>query len=143
MLRAEERDIGGLKYKITQLGAVKGRAVALRLVKAIGPAFASLAGKGKLEEALPGLFANLSLDENDLTYFCDAFAEKTFVFTADGKMPRLDNVFDVHFAGKYRDMMGWLIACVEVNYSDFFRGLPVEGKSVVSPPDVPTPTAPS
>ena len=68
---------------------------------------------------LGDLFTRLTLDEEDLTYFCDAFAEKTFVVQPDGKMPRLDNVFDAHFAGHYIDLVQWLAFAVRVNFADF------------------------
>ena len=134
MFNAETKKIGGCEYKVTQLGAVKGRGAFLRLVKCLGPMLAGLAGKGgKVADIDVGaLFSRLDLTEDDLTFFCDTFAEKTFVTLPDGKMPRLDKVFDEHFAGSYSYMVQWLAFAVKVNFADFFDGL---SSAPASPPD--------
>ncbi len=123
MFKTDSKTIGGLEYRVSQLGAVKGRAVFLRIVKLVGPAIASVVKGGKIDMKnvdLGDLFKRVELTEEDLTFFCDAFAEKTFVVLPDKKAPRLDHVFDAHFAGKYGDMMQWLVFCVSVNFADFF-----------------------
>jgi hypothetical protein len=139
-LKTEEREIGGLKYRVTQLGAKAGRAALLRIMKTVGPAAAMLQGDD-LAGALGKFFENLS--EVDLDYFCALFGEKSFVFQADGKMPRVDQVFDEHFAGRYLDMIEWLIFAGEVNFADFFRGVggKIGGVLSVGKPPAPTPSA--
>ena len=135
MFSAEVKKIGGCEYKVTQLGAIKGRGAFLRLVRCIGPVFAELAGKsgkGAKDIDIGALFSRLELSEDDLTFFCDTFAEKTFVTLPDGKMPRLDKVFDEHFAGSYSYMVQWLAFAVKVNFADFFDGL---SSAPASPPD--------
>lgn len=112
-LKTQEREIDGVKYRVTQLGAVDGRAVLLRLLKAFGPSAAAMLGDN-IAEAV----AKLNLSEDDLSYFCQQFGQKTFVVLGD-KTPRLDNVFDEHFAGRYRAMILWLGFAVEVNFADF------------------------
>ena len=122
--KTEEKKIGPCTYKVTQLGAIKGRAAFLRLVKVLGPMLGGAVDQdGKVRDKdfdLGKLFASMTLDEDDLTYFCDLFGERTFVVKPDGKMPRLDNVFDEHFAGQYIDMVQWLAFAVKVNFADFF-----------------------
>ena len=96
--KTESKTIGGLEYRVSQLGAIKGRAAFLRLVRCLGPMLGGLVSKdGKVKSKdfdIGELFAKMTIEEQDLTYFCDLFAEKTFVVLEDNKMPRLDNVFD-------------------------------------------------
>jgi len=120
MLRkTEEREIGGLKYRVAQLGGIRAREVQLRLVQCLGPSVGALVG-GDFAAAFGALKA---LGAADLAYFCDTFGEVSFVFTEDGKMPRIDKVFDDHFAGRTGDMWKWLLFCVEFNYADFLGEL--------------------
>jgi hypothetical protein len=143
MFKTEERVIGASTYMVSQLGAIAGRAAFLRLVKALGPALGGLVSAGgKLRGDIDfgDLISRVQLSEGDLSYFCDLFAQKTFVKLEDGKMPRLDNVFDAHFAGKYMDLVQWLAFCVKVNFADFFGDL---GQSGPAPPSKPAVTAPS
>lgn len=141
MFKVEERKIGDSTYKVSQLGAIKGRSVMLRLTKCLGPALVGLASRETLKASIPDLLANMDIEEEDLTYFCDSFAEKTFVVTPDGKMPRLDNVFDLHFAGRYMEMIQWLGFCLEVNYAGFFRG--AADRVAAAQPSAPAVTAPT
>jgi hypothetical protein len=152
-MRTESKVIGGVEYRVTQLGAIMGRAVFLRLVKAIGPVLASLASKeGTLSALVKGggkvdttvdfgeILSHLNLSEDDAKYLCDAFAEKTFVVEAPDKMPKLSNVFDEHFAGRYAAMGQWIAFCVKLNYADFFSDSLAEAIKQASA-NVPTATA--
>ncbi len=147
MRKTETRDIGGLRYQVMQLGAIRGRAVMLRLTKVIGPAIAALMaakpkgeGKGILDvdvAALGGIFEKLELTEADLEFFCQAFGEVSFVTLPDGKHPRVVDCFDDHFAGRYGDMLSWLAFSAEVNFGDFLSkasaAIPAESASPVPP----------
>lgn len=106
--KTEERVIGDDTLEVTQLGAIKGRAVFVRVLKVIGPA---LTGKD-----MAGIFAGLN--EEDVTYLCDAFAPMTLV---KGK-GQLDKIFDVYFAGRFLEMFQWLAFCIELNFASFFKG---------------------
>lgn len=109
MLReTRKRVIGDYEYEVTQLGAIRGSAVFVRVMKLLGPLFAS--------KDQAALFAGIQ--EEDVRYLIDAFGPMTLV-VGQGQ---LDKIFDLHFAGKYKDMMGWLLFCLEVNYGDFLRG---------------------
>ena len=130
MFKCESKKIGACEYRVTQLGAVAGRGAFLRLVRALGPMLAGLATAGGKVD-LGEVFGRLELSEADLTYFCDLFAEKTFVMLPDGKMPRLDKCFDEHFAGSYLFMVQWLAFAVKVNFADFF------GDALTGPPSPP------
>ena len=119
MLGSQERVIGGVTYKVFQLGALTGRAALVRLVKLMGGA---LSGDRRDVGSIIAKVAE-SLSESDVAYFCDLFAPQTTVTTAPGKSPKLDTIFDLHFAGKYMELFEWLRFCVEVNFGNVFTGL--------------------
>jgi hypothetical protein len=127
MFKTEEKKIGDCTYRVSQVGAIAGRAAFLKLVKAAGPLLGGMVDKkGKVsgDFDLGSMFEKVNLTESDLTYFCDLFSEKTFVVLPDGKTPRLDapGFFDSHFAGRYLEMVQWLAFCVGVNFAGFFGG---------------------
>jgi hypothetical protein len=111
--QVEEKVIGGDTFEVTQLGAISGSKVLVRVLKILGPAFASKdVGKmdvGKMFEAL---------QEDDLDYLVKAFGPMTLV---KGK-GQLSDIFDLQFAGKYKDMFTWLFFCLQLNYGDFLKG---------------------
>lgn len=104
----EVKDIEGCSYEITQLGAIKGSAVFVRVLKMLGPALAT----GNVGSLLG------ALDEADVKYLVDAFAPLTNV-PGQGQ---LDKIFDLHFAGRYKALVQWLLACLQVNYGEFLQG---------------------
>jgi hypothetical protein len=124
--KQESARIGAHTYKVTQLDALKGRRAFTRLAKLLGPAFAQLQGEGtddeKVARALTSLVDRMS--EDDVDFFCDAFAELTEVSGGAYKKaaPQLDTVFATHFAGNYLEMTRWLIFAMKVNFSSFFGG---------------------
>ncbi len=128
MLKVESKDISGHTYKVRQLVATKGRLVLLTLARIAGPA-AAMAASAKNKEAVigPVIEAVLSnLTPEDFTSVCNTFAESTDVVIDDEKgrrEPKLSNIFDLHFAGRYEVMLEWLVFCVEVNFSSFLAGL--------------------
>lgn len=120
MLKQSEKVIGNNTYKVTALGAIKGRAVFIMLLRLFG-ATADGLKKDTLLSALQDLAKNLT--DADLTFLCDTFAKVTDVQLPDGRSPRLADVFDLHFSENYLEMFEWLAFCLEVNFSSFFRGL--------------------
>lgn len=113
----ETRSIGSSDYTVHPHGAVKGRALLLRLTKMMAPVFGGVtqANLGdKLSSVLDGF------TEADLTFFCDEFAPKTFV-NVDGGEIQLSKIFDLHFQDNYLEMVKWLQFAVEVNFGTFFR----------------------
>ena len=104
MRESKTKVIGGEEYQVTQMGAVKGSQVFVRLVKVLGPLMGD-----NLEAALS------ALKEEDVTYLINAFQPYTMI---QGKGD-LSGFFDVHFAGKYKEMLEWLFFSVEVNFGSF------------------------
>jgi hypothetical protein len=132
-IESKERRIGAANYRITQLPAKRGRAILVRFVRLIGPgagAFVGGLGRGKtgLDAALGAGVADAMLDfctrlnEEDLAVLCDEFATYTVVIQSRDIEQQLSKIFDDHFAGKYEEMLLWLKACCEVNFSGFFGG---------------------
>jgi len=121
-LKSETKTIGGYTYKVTALNAVDGRKVFVRMTKAVGPAIAA-ASDGNEAAALGVLIDGLN--EADLDFFCEKFAEVTEVWGGDygDKGRTLKNVFMSHFSANYFEMCEWLAFAFEVNYSSFFTGM--------------------
>jgi hypothetical protein len=122
MFKTESKVIGGLEYKITQLGVDAGLDVGMTLVRALGPALLAMMSGNSLATVDKGALSDAigRIESSELKKVCRAFAEKTFVILPETKqMPRLDNVWDTHFAGRYRALIDWLVACVAVNFPDF------------------------
>lgn len=108
LLKSESREIDGFTYEVTQLGAIKGSQVFVRVLRLLGPMVKT--------KDVGSLFANLQ--EEDVKYLCDAFAPRTQVM---GVAP-LDKCFDFHFAGRYMALVKWLVFCFELNFGDFLKG---------------------
>ncbi len=123
----ETKTIGAFRYKVTQLDAHRGRRAFMRLTKLIGPAMVQLQSSGKLDDKIEKAITQLvdRLGEDDVDYFCDLFASMTSVSGGDLKAnaePQLDAIFSVHFAGRYLEMLQWLIFSMKVNFASFFGG---------------------
>lgn len=113
--KTESKVIGGITFEVTQLGALKASKVFFRLLKVLGPAFAS--------KDIGKLFSLVT--EDDLDYFINAFSETTFVKgapQASMKNGPLNQTFDFVFVGAMKDMMEWLLFCIQLNFSDFLKG---------------------
>ncbi len=129
----EQRDkvIGSTTYRVTQLPAKLGRTLLVRITKLAGPALAAgITGVGETKaesadgalavgagEALRDLCMRLSPEE--FGSILDEFAKYTVLLRGELE-PRLADVFDDHFAGKYDEMLHWAAFCMEVNYQSFF-----------------------
>lgn len=124
--------IDGFTYKVTQLGAKEGRRVFARLVSTLGGAVGALAkevmnaSEGKQEggvDAAQGVasFADRITPET-LDFFCDTFSTYTLICHGATEQP-MAREFDDHFAGRYAQMVQWLIFCIEVNFGSFLKGL--------------------
>lgn len=123
--KQESKLIGQHTYKVTQLDALKGRRAFTRLVKLLGPAFASMGDGDDDAKVARGISALVDrMSEDDVDYFCDVFAELTEVSGGSYKKasPQLDTVFATHFAGNYFELTQWLIFAMKVNFSSFFGG---------------------
>jgi hypothetical protein len=135
-LKQETRSIGKYKYRVTQLPALKARALFVRLTKALGPVLGTalegigpvtLRGMLGLNGATLGLLINEAstrLTEEDLTYFCDVLGESSELLGESGRGERLtESVQNIHFGGQLLQMFKWMGFALEVNFSDFLDGL--------------------
>jgi len=123
MRKTETVTVGSNTFQITQLGALQGRKVFLRLVKVLGPALSAAQAAASPEAALGALLGQAgAVSEEDFEYLCDVFSEHTELVAA-GKSQRLKEIFDVVFIADYKGMLEWLGASVKVNFASFFDGL--------------------
>lgn len=121
--KTESKVIGDFEYEVTQMGAVQGRKVFARLAKTIGPLLAASAGaKPDLEKIFGDMLGNIEPELVD--FVCDSFAPFTTVTMQDGKKPRLSDIFDMHFAGNYQDMVNWIMFAMQVNFKTFLPKTP-------------------
>lgn len=128
-----ERDIAGRVYQTTLLGSKAGTRMSVRLLKLMGPTTSSFVdglagGRGDGEQsialgvsdALREISTRLTGDE--LLSLMEELAKRTTVTLDAEHQPRLSDIFDEHFSGKYDEMMAWLKFCLEVNFQSFFGG---------------------
>lgn len=128
----KEKEIGGVLYRVTQLGGKASRAVQLRLARAVAAAFSSDRGihlgafipqaKGVRIDPAEALKA---INDADLEFVCMTMAEKSVVLVPDPpntpKPIRLGVVYDSHFGGtRQLEVWPWLLFCLEVNYGGGF-----------------------
>lgn len=132
MRDTETKTIDGHTYIVEAMGTKRAREVQFRLLRIAGPLFASLLAKdsGALSSALR------NADPSDVNWLCDAFAETTKVQIKTGETVsppmRLVDVYDAHFRRRSKAHLDWLWFCVEVNFSDFFDGMPPGLRGIVS-----------
>jgi hypothetical protein len=109
------------RYEVVGVPARVGKRLLTLITHAIGPAFLAAGKEPDVMTVLAGVMERVK--DADLDALIDAFAPLTTVHLTDGKSPRLNAIFDEHFAGNYQDMLAWLLFCLEVNYSGFFAEL--------------------
>lgn len=102
VFESKESKLGDNTYMVTPLGAVTGRKLLLRVMKAMG---------GKSLTAIA---------EEDFDFLCDTLATTTLVKRSDGKTFPLKDIFDSHFSTNYDEMTKWLLFALEVNYDKLF-----------------------
>jgi hypothetical protein len=139
--KVETFELDGEHYRVTQLGALEGRRLLVKVSKTLGPMLSRLKlekkpGKTLVESALeaevfPALGGFLQeLDEGLFDELCQKFAELTEVRVRDRgqeNWPTLGShggaVFDEHFAGRYGLMVRWFGKCLAINGGDFLSAL--------------------
>jgi hypothetical protein len=149
--KTETREIGGVRFEVTQLGFAKSRAVFVRLAKCIGPSFAQLAGTPSLMDlgstvadagfarAVETLLANVH--DDDLEYFAAELGGDHARYSIDGgdHRPKLDRSGrEACFEGRLDLFFSWLAFALEANYSDFFRAI---AAAIPKAPSAKTPSA--
>lgn len=133
MRETREKRIGPYTYKVTHLDASAGTRMGVRLLKMLGPtaagflegaAGAKTDGEGSLAvgaaQALREIAALAQPDE--YMAFMKELAHCTVVVLDSEHQPRLDDIFDDHFAGHYDWLREWFRFALEVNFSSFFGG---------------------
>jgi hypothetical protein len=128
-VQTETRVIGGRTYRVTQLTALKARALFVRLIKMVGPMAAALLGTGNArgfldmdgKEVGPMIVSFCErISDEELDYFCSVLGEQSQVINERGEGATLArNIIDVEFAGRLMDLFKWLTFALEVNFSDF------------------------
>jgi len=138
----KDKIIGGHRYEVTLLGAKQGRAMLVRLVRLMGPATAgfiegTLHAKGDLTVSLASgasdAIRELSqrITEAEFATVSDELARFTVVHLDHEHAPKLDAIFEDHFAGRYDVMLQWFGFALEANFSSFFDGT-ASGKSTLA-----------
>ena len=123
MIKQKRFTLDGVEYEATQLGALEGRKIWLRLLKALAPAVKELTSANHLTmEAVGGGLAAAveNLSEEDYELMMKAFAKRCSVRIGE-KWPSLsdETTFDQHFAGRYTHMSKWFGECAAFNFADF------------------------
>ena len=128
-LPQKEIQINDKRYQITALAAKPGRAMLVRLTKAIGPGLArtlKAIGGGNILQADAGVLADgleelcKTLTEDDFEHICSVFLKQTLVWGGQGFVSIPD--YDA-FAADYGSLFRLLAAHIEHNYASFLGGL--------------------
>lgn len=125
-IKTIEKRVGEDLYRIKQLGSDDADAVLMRLTKTLGPVLGALGGGegSALGRAADEFSKRVSLE--DLTHLRKLFASTTEAHPADAEeddqwLPLASKgALDQHFAGRPKAKLLWLVACLEVNFADFF-----------------------
>lgn len=131
-----DRVINGITYRITPLGAEKGLELFYDVAAVVGPSIGVLAGASglaskslvdvvssaidpaQLEQAIAGLFQRLSKER--LKALMGQMVAMSMV-EREGNMVPLKAVYEIHFMGKVKDQMAFLVEALKVNLADFFK----------------------
>ncbi len=131
MKKTEEHTIDEDVYTATQLGAVQGKQLYDKLLKAIGPALREVIMTiGKDDSAgadlraaamIIGALESLPLELlNDLdTKFAASCQVRINGITMPLGPVVEDGVFDQHFAGRFDSMMKWRMMMLKLNFGSF------------------------
>lgn len=136
MLQTETRQIGEHWYTVTQMPGRESAKMFARLTKLLGPALTEAIGKSSsLKDVMS---ANVGTLADAVAMFCDALSVEEFdeivtqfakhatvkVKTVEGKKQvDLNDMFDVVFAGRMNELMGFIGMSLQVNYSSFLADL--------------------
>lgn len=122
-LKSVEFEVGGNKYLTSVMPATDGRVLFLAFVKVLSPALEKLtfddkADAAKKESTILAAAASVigNLDPNTLELFCEAFGKSTYhIVSMSQRVPMDRGYFGLHFAGRYVEMMRWVLECCKVN----------------------------
>lgn len=117
MLKTETRTIDGFNYEITMYPASMGLDILADVTSLVAePLGRTEDGMGEAAKALVSQLSGSKLS---------TLAQKIIGQNVkiDGKPMAGENVFDLHFAGRYKAMAEVMGFVLEVNYSDFWNDL--------------------
>lgn len=134
MLKTEQREIAGVAYECTTLPARRAVDLGASLVKILGPSLGALGDgfnldtgepiEGKTDVLSSAVSALMSqIDKVDVSKLMLDLLQTTIRIDPE-KNARQEvgkaEVFDVVFAGNFRELMGALAFALEVSLGDFF-----------------------
>lgn len=137
MIKTESKEIGtrGYTYTVKQFGAREGGRMLVRLAKMLGKPVGDAVSAGESLDirvagsVIGGLAESVTEDEFDR--LCTSFAKCSTVHGGDAEQPAQlqygrkaiplsdSSIFDLHFAGAYVELVGWLMFALEVNFGSF------------------------
>lgn len=130
-----EREIDGVRFRMTPLGFAKARRIFVRLTKIAGPAMAKAAPQGASDLADAMAVLTEKVSDADLEDLAETFGDCTR-FSQDGDAwPFLNkaNREALFSGGRLMLFFQWLAFALEVNYSDFFEWLKSAGGAAGQP----------
>ena len=159
----EQKEIDGHVYKVMMLDPLIATDLLADLGQIMAPTMGALGGliakeKGDaLTKMLDGFNSedNTSIDvavEKAIVGFFGKFTKEkqreiigimtkvTIIVLPDGKEPRLQDTFEVHFRGRILTLYKWLAFALKVQFQDFFSGFDISrvvrkvGRAVSSSP---------
>lgn len=116
MIKSKSKTIKEYTYTVQQVGCELGSELLLKLGSATAGGFSNYAsGKNPLG----------ALSSDDFKLFCKTFAATTTVTGGElgDRTPLLSSIYNMHFAGRYMDLLIWLGFCIEVNFESFLTDL--------------------
>lgn len=165
-LDAETKEIDGHTYKVLMLDPLVATDLLADIGQVLAPTLGALGGilakeKGDtlskvldgfepedntnidsaVEKAVVGFFQRF--DKAKQREFISILAKVTMVVMPDGKEPRLQDVFQIHFRGRVMSLYKWFAFALKVQYQDFFSGTSIDISRVVQKVGQATSSSPS
>lgn len=114
--------INGWTYEVRPLPAGQGLHLLTRLTRILGAGAVGVASTGSVARAVEGVLERAEPDA--VVAIARELAASATISQPGAKAPaKLDEVFDVHFAGDYEPMFAFLRFAMEVNFRPFVEGL--------------------
>ena len=142
-----EKQIGEHVYRVRHMMAKQVLQTAPVIARMLLPTIGKLAdgvlsSGGSLKDILKKDISKLSIgaatealvthwDQTEVERLIDILAANSEV-EIGGKWPSLKQQFDQHFTARNKEMLGWIMFALEVQYGDFFGGLLSDEEDVMS-----------
>jgi hypothetical protein len=153
-LDAETKEIDGHTYKVMMLDPLVATDLLADIGQILAPTLGAIGGvlakeKGDtlnkmfdgfeadddtnidaaIEKAVVGFFQRF--DKAKQRELIQTLAKVTVVVMPDGKEPRLQDTFQIHFRGRLKALYQWLAFALKVQFQDFFSGTDIGISRVV------------